>query len=91
MRISVKARPNSKKAYIKKIDSLNYIVAVAEMAEGGKANRAIVSSLSHYFKIPQSSIILVAGQTFRKKVFEVSLTLDELEKYSVDLKQGELF
>lgn len=91
MRISVKARPKSKKAYIKKIDSLNYIVAVAEMAEGGKANEAIIASLSDYFKIPQASIILVSGQSFRKKVFEVPLTLDELENYSVDLKQVSLF
>lgn len=91
MRISVKARPKSKKAYIKKIDSLNYIVAVVEAAEGGKANRVIVVSLSHYFKIPQSSIILISGQTFRKKVFEVPLSLEELEEYFVDLKQGELF
>ena len=91
MRICVKARPKSKKVYIKKIDSLNYVVAVAEVAEGGIANKAIIASLSNYFKIPQSSIILISGQSFRKKVFELPLSLEELEKYLIDSKQVELF
>ncbi|MBI2086051.1 DUF167 domain-containing protein [Candidatus Daviesbacteria bacterium] len=80
MRIFVKARPKSKKEYIKREGEGSFIVAVKEVSEKGKANQAIIKALAEFFNIPISSIVLVSGQTFKQKVFEIPLSLRDLEK-----------
>ncbi len=82
MKISVKAKPKSKKEFIKKTDVVSFAVAVTEAPEKGKANQAIIKALAKFFGIPASSVILMSGQTSRQKVFEIPLTLNDLEKIS---------
>lgn len=80
MRISVKAKPKSKKEYVKKISDVGFIVAVAEAPEKGKANQAIVQALAKFLDIPASSVIFISGEKGKQKVFEVPFTLEDLEK-----------
>ena len=80
MKISVKAKPNSKKAFIKKIDTTHFIVAVNEPPVERRANKAIVKSLSEYLKIPQSSIIIISGENVKQKIIEIPLSPEDLEK-----------
>ena len=72
MRISVKAKIKSKKEYIKKIDDNNFIVAVSEVPEKGKANKAIISALAEYFKKPNSNIKIIFGKKSKSKIIEIS-------------------
>lgn len=88
MRISVKAKPKSKREYIKKIGEASFEVAVKEVPEKGKANQAIIKALAEFLNIPASSINLISGQASKQKVFEVPLTLKELER--IPNSQGQI-
>lgn len=80
MVIFIKAKPKSKKEFVKKIDATHYVVAVNEPPVDNKANEAIIKSLANYFNISKSLIVITAGQNTKQKIVEVSLTLEELEK-----------
>lgn len=71
MKISVKAKTKSKKEYIRKIDEYNFIVAVKEIPEKGKANEAIKDALSKYFKKSRSDINIVSGRKSKLKIIEI--------------------
>ncbi len=71
MKISVKAKPNSKEEKIEKIDETNYVVFVKEPPEKGKANGAIRNALAVYFKISSARVKIVAGYSSRSKIIEI--------------------
>lgn len=71
MKIFITAKPRSKREYVKKVDNDNYVVAVKEPAEDGKANNAVVKALAEYLDISPSQIIITSGHTSRRKVLEV--------------------
>ncbi len=88
MRITVTAKPKKKRTFIKQTSLTEYIVAVAEPAEQGKANQAIIKALSEYFGIRMSDIELISGQTSHQKIFAVP---DSLANFEVLPKQKKLF
>lgn len=71
MKIYVRAKPKSKKEYIKRINDNHYIVAVHEPPVAGKANQAMIKSLSDYFHKPTSQIFIIKGDTSRQKTIEI--------------------
>lgn len=73
MKIFVKAKPGAREEFIKKIDEINFSVAVKEPAIKGKANKAIAKALAEYFNVAPSSIRLVSGFSSKQKVFEIIL------------------
>jgi uncharacterized protein (TIGR00251 family) len=72
MKIFVKARPSAKEEFIKKIDGINFVVAVKEPPIKGKANKAIVRLLAEHFNVAASAIRLVSGFSSKQKVFEIT-------------------
>lgn len=91
MKILIKAKSCSKLEYVKKIKGNEFLVAVKEIPEKGKANQAIIKAIADFFKINVSSIILISGHSSRKKIFEVPLSLKEIEKICEDSAQIKLF
>ncbi len=78
MKIFVRAKPGVKKAYVKETTDLfekkgerHFVVAVAERATDGKANRAIERSLAEYFDVPASRVRIISGQTAKGKIVEI--------------------
>jgi uncharacterized protein (TIGR00251 family) len=71
MKIFVKAKPNAKKEEIKKISNTEFVVAVKEPPQGGKANEAIVRALADYFGVAKSRVKIKTGQTNRNKIVEI--------------------
>jgi hypothetical protein len=71
MRVTVRAKPGSKKASIKKISETEYEIAIIERPEKGRANAAVRRALAQALGVPQSRISLVMGSTARTKVFEI--------------------
>lgn len=71
MLIKVKVFPNSKKEEIIKKSEDNFEIKIKEKALKGLANRAVISTLSSYFKIPTLRIRLVKGFKERNKIFEI--------------------
>jgi len=78
MKILVKAKSKSKKEFVKMISPTEYIVSVHEPAQQGKANRAIIKSLAEYFHLKTSEVLLISGETIKKKVFEIPLEQEQL-------------
>ena len=71
MKIFVKAKPNSKKEFVEKINETNLLVAVKESPVKGRANVAIQKALAEYFKVSLSQIILVSGFSSKNKTFKI--------------------
>jgi uncharacterized protein (TIGR00251 family) len=72
MRISVKAKPNSKHEKVEKIDETNYVVSVKEPPIKGKANEAIKNALAVYFKTGSSCVKIISGFSSRNKIIEIT-------------------
>jgi hypothetical protein len=71
MKISVKAKPNSREEKVEKIGENDFIVSVKERPEKGKANEAIRNALAVYFKVASSRIKIVSGYASRNKIVEI--------------------
>ena len=71
MKISVKARPNSREEKIEKIDQVHYIVFVKEPPKKGKANEAIRNALAVYFNVASARVRIVSGYSSHNKVVEI--------------------
>lgn len=71
MRISVKIKPNSKISKVEQSAEGLYKVSVTAPAQDGKANKALIETLSEYFKVAKSKINIVSGQTSKNKIIEI--------------------
>ena len=78
MKIFVKAKPGSKATRIERVenlfskpDEIHLIVAVAEPASDGRANRAIEKAVAVYLKVAPSRVRIVRGMSSRQKTLEV--------------------
>lgn len=72
MKIKVYVHLNSKKPRIEKQVSGDLHVFVNKPPVEGLANKAVVLSLSEYFKVPKSKITLLKGQKSKIKTFEIN-------------------
>lgn len=88
MKITINAKPKKKREYVEQVSPTQYIVAVKEPAEQGRANQAIVKALAEYFGVSQSEITLVTGQTNKLKTFDVP---DKLLNFEPVPHQKKLF
>lgn len=75
MRITVHAKPGAREEKIEKMGENRYKIWVKEPAEKNKANLASVKILAKYFQVPESSIKLLGGAKSKRKVFEISNSL----------------
>jgi uncharacterized protein YggU (UPF0235/DUF167 family) len=64
VRVTSKAADN----YIKIDDNQNIRIYVTTIAEGGKANKKVISLLSKELKIPQSNFSIIKGLKSRDKI-----------------------
>ena len=72
MKISVKVKVGAKKEGVKEVGEGKFEVAVSAPPEKGRANAAVVKALAEYFKVSQTDIMLVSGQTSKYKIVEIS-------------------
>ncbi|MDD2731798.1 MAG: DUF167 domain-containing protein [Candidatus Pacebacteria bacterium] len=71
MKIFVKVKVGSREEKVDKVDKDHFIVSVKEIPEKGKANRALISILSDYFKISPLKIRIISGLRSRQKIVEI--------------------
>jgi len=71
VKIDVIAHPNAKKERIEKDLLETYHIYVNEPPLEGKANAAIINSLSKYFNVSKSNVFLISGQKSKNKIFEI--------------------
>jgi uncharacterized protein (TIGR00251 family) len=72
MKFLIKIKPGAKVERVKRLDESHLEVWVKEKPEKGKANERLIKIISDYFKIPKSSILLVAGFKSREKVVKIA-------------------
>ena len=69
-RIIVRVKSKSREERVEKIDNSHYIIHVKEIPEKGKANEGVIRSLSKYFSISKSKIVIISGhQSHTKAIF----------------------
>ncbi|HSV94957.1 MAG TPA: DUF167 domain-containing protein [Spirochaetia bacterium] len=88
MRLTILAKPKKKQEKIVQIAPNIYAVSVKEPPINGRANEAIIKSLSQYFSISRSKITLISGHTSQIKIVEVPDFLGSFEPLP---KQKSLF
>jgi len=71
MLIKVKAFPDSKEEEIIKKSEDSFEVKVKEPPIQGRANRAIITALSLYFRVPESNIRIIRGFRERNKIIDI--------------------
>ncbi len=71
MKLTIHAKPNSKKEGIQKISDKEWIVRVRAQAIEGKANQAIVESISEELGIAKSKVKIVSGENSKLKILEI--------------------
>lgn len=77
--LPVRAQPGSRKNGIKGEQAGSLKVAVTQVAEKGKANKAIIDVLCAALNLRKSQIELLTGETTSQKKFLVrEISLDEL-------------
>lgn len=67
--LSVKATPGARRSRIRGVEQDALVVFVTDIAEKGKANRAVIELLCEELGLKRSQIVLVRGQTSRQKQF----------------------
>jgi uncharacterized protein (TIGR00251 family) len=79
MRLSIKVVPNAKhnkiveeELLIGKPDQKSYKVYLTAPAVDGKANQALIETLSEHFRVKKSAIKILRGLTARQKLVEIS-------------------
>ena len=77
--LPVRAQPGSRKNELKGEQAGALKVAVTQVAEKGKANKAIIEVLCNSLKLRRSQIELLAGELAAQKRFLVrEITIEEL-------------
>ncbi|OGZ33892.1 MAG: hypothetical protein A2Y98_03440 [Candidatus Portnoybacteria bacterium RBG_19FT_COMBO_36_7] len=71
MKISVKVKPNARESLVKKLDDKTFSVWVKEPPTQGKANQALIRTLSQYFKITQQDIKILIGHRSKQKIISI--------------------
>ena len=72
MRISVKAKPNSKEEKIEQITDEQFVVSIKEPPVRGMANQAIIKLLAQYFNVSEFQVKIISGWTSRQKMIEIN-------------------
>ena len=71
MRISVRVKPGVKGATrLEKQEDGSFIAFLHARAHDGEANKALLELISNEFKVPKTSITIVAGAKSRDKIIE---------------------
>ena len=71
MNISVKVITRSKQEKISLEEDGSYKVWLRVPAEKGRANKKLIELISDFFKLPQSKIEILHGETSSKKIIKV--------------------
>lgn len=71
MKIEIHVKPNARKRGVEKVSEGVYKVAVNAPPQDGKANAAVVEILADYFGVAKSSIVILHGQSGRKKLIQL--------------------
>lgn len=73
MKIFIKVKTGAKEEKIEKTGENNYMVSVKERPKKGLANKAVIKTLSRYFKVPQKNVVIISGLSSGQKLIKIEL------------------
>jgi len=73
MKVQVKVKTKAKKELVEKISDKNFLVAVKEPAQEGKANAAVEKAIAKCFKLPQVDVRIISGFKSKQKILEINI------------------
>ena len=83
--VDIAVKPRSSREGVGPVQADRLCVAVNAPPVDGKANEAVVRVLSSTFKVPRSAVIIVRGETGRKKTVRIAgLSAAALERAIAD-------
>lgn len=65
--LDLQVQPRARRPGVRGVHGDRLKVAVAEPADGGRANDATVAAVADLFEVPTTAVSLVAGKTSRRK------------------------
>lgn len=81
LRVAVRVRPGASRAAVGgRYGADQLVVAVAERAVDGAANRAVIAALAAAFAVRRTDVEIVGGRTARSKTVTVAGDLAELDR-----------
>lgn len=84
--IEVRARAGASRNQVVGIEQGALKVSVTQIAEGGKANRAIASEIARWLGCAKSRVVLISGaKSSRKRFLLADFTFDEIRQQSEGL------
>ena len=72
MRLSVRVIPRSRSPGVEAAADGRLLVRVAEPAEQGRANAAVVAALARHFHVSKAAVVIRHGHAGRRKLVEIS-------------------
>jgi uncharacterized protein (TIGR00251 family) len=80
-KLKIRVIPNARKTGFAGYRDDEIVLRLNAPAVEGKANKAALEFVSHFFSVPRSSVVLVGGERSRHKIFQiVGLKSDDLER-----------
>ena len=71
MIINLRVVPDSKVETLEKLTPVSYKLKIREKAMEGRANIAVIATLSSHFNVKKANIKIIKGTTSRDKVIEI--------------------
>jgi uncharacterized protein (TIGR00251 family) len=73
--LKIFAKPNAKRTALLKVDEEALHISLHAKPHEGEANKELISFLAKLFRIPKSQIILQRGESGRRKIMMVPLSV----------------
>ena len=70
MKLFITVKANAEVDLVEKISDNHFKISVKAPPKDGKANQAVIKTLSEYFDAPKSKFLLLSGETSRTKVIQ---------------------
>jgi len=70
--IKILVIPNAKRPEIIELDDNSLKIKLKSPAEGGRANKELISVLSKHYKVSKSKINIISGEKSRNKIIELA-------------------
>jgi len=71
MKISLTVKANAKQEKVEEVAAGEYRVHVKAPPREGRANEAVIRALAEHFSVPKSHVVILAGQTGKRKLVRI--------------------
>lgn len=71
MKLFIRTKPNARENRVQKLDPSHLVVFIKAPPQEGRANEALIETLSKYFDVTKDAIRIVSGQRSKLKIIAI--------------------